>query len=364
MKKINFIILMFVLLGCNQTNDDRKYFNGEIFLVEDNVQLEKLTGKEVDIKGNYRRDFFPYDSLLIIYYYDTAAPNFFDVYSLKTDSILGSFCFKGKGPNEVSGISPVYHFYKDKDNLKTLLYEPNQQNLIEWNITESLKQHTTINDTIIPYHWMVDNHATIFNQLFRLNENTVFVITPPFSATLDSDTASLPVYEKRTIYTNKQIQSYSVFLDSPKSADCKLFNPWRIFSSYYSIKPDLSKIAQSLTHLCQINIIDIESGIVKGFRLKGTSDFSVFEKNIADLKYNYTNLVSNNEFIYVLFKGIEFNKRNTEAPSIVYVYDWDGNLVRKFDLGRHVSRIRLDEVNNLVYAQNDLTDKIYCYDFN
>lgn len=363
MNKLKFIILMFALWVCNQTNDDQKYFNGEIFIVEDTVQLEKLTGKEVNIKGNYRREFFPYDSLLIVYYYDQAAPNFYDVYNLKNDSILGSFCFKGNGPNETMAISPVCHFYKDKENLKTLLYAPNEMNLVEWNITESLKQHTTINDAIIPYSWMKDNHATVFNQLFRLGEDEVFMIVPSFSVALNSDTASLPVYEKRTMYTNKKIQSYSVFLDSPQSADSKLFYPENIYSSFYSIKPDLSKIAQSLLHLCQINIIDLELGTVKGFRLKGTPDFSVFENNIAGLKYNYTSLVTNNDFIYVLFKGIDINKRNEESPGVVYVYDWSGNLVRKFDLGRHISRIRLDEVNNLVYAHNDLTDKIYCYDF-
>lgn len=357
-------ILTYILLtSCNQPNYDKKYFVGEIFLIADTIKTKNLVGKEIEIEGVYNGQINIYDSLLFYYPYQSTK-HFYEIYNLKNDSLLGNFCLRGGGPNETVGIAFICNFYMDKGSLKTLLYAANEKKLIVWNISKSLKNQTTVNDTIIAYDWMVDNHIAIYNRIYHLDDSTIFVEMQPRSTTLDRKSASLPVYEKRTIYTNQNIQTYPVFINTPKSDGTEFISPEQFLSTYSCTKPDSKKIVQSVRHLQQINIIDLETGDVKGFRIKGTPDFSIFEKEITNVKKNYTNIEANDKYIYALYRGTKMNESGNDIQSQLHVYDWDGNLRHKYNLGEVINHITLDPVNTILYGRNVETEKIYRYDLN
>lgn len=366
MSWLNFVLYLLIVyfsISCNQITDTEKYFAGEIFFVADTVPVKKWEPHIIEVEGVYQGPIFVYDSLLFYYPLNASATNFYDIYNLKNDSLLGKFCNKGGGPDEVIALTTISHFYKEKGDLKALLYAGNEKKLLEWNISESLKQQKTIFDRIVSYHWDVDDHYAIYNRIFRLNSDTLFTITPTTPLTLDLKTVSLPLYEKRSIKTNRKIHSYSVFLDTPDGDDTNLLMPENIFASFYGIKPDLTKVAQSLMYLPQINIIDINSDIVNGFRVKGSYDFSVFEDKINKVKSNYIDLSVSDDFIYALFLGVNINtpEKRSKTSCMVHVYDWEGNLLHKVDLGYYVDQIVLDDKNDLLYGREYTSEQIYCY---
>jgi len=49
---ISLLLFVLTLYSCPSTYD-RRYFNGNIVLVEDNLQFETLTGKQVALDGTY-----------------------------------------------------------------------------------------------------------------------------------------------------------------------------------------------------------------------------------------------------------------------------------------------------------------------
>lgn len=49
------------------------------------------------------------------------------------------------------------------------------------------------------------------------------------------------------------------------------------FYSNDAIKPDGTKVVQAMVHLAQLNILDLETGHVSGYRLEGEPDFSVLK---------------------------------------------------------------------------------------
>lgn len=360
-----FISMCVLLTNCNQSNVDKKYFNGEIHLINDLTQVEKLEATEFDIEGVYNGHIVVYDSLLFYYpLQQLTTKHFYEIYNLKNDSLLGNFCFRGRGPDETVGIAPICNLYSDKGSLKTLLYAANEKRLIEWNISKSLVTNTTVNDTIIPYTWMVDNHTAIYNRIFHLNDTAIFVEAPPRYTDDSWEKVSLPVYEKRTIFTNKKLRSYPVFIDTPKSEESKSFSHESILYTYSCVKPDSKKIAQSVMYLQQINIIDLETGDVKGFRIKGTPGFSIFEKDINKVKTNYSSLEADNNYIYALYREVSAHISDTTTTSQLHIFNWNGNLIRKYDLGQIVKLITLDPVNNILYGRNNATEKMYRYDLN
>lgn len=364
MNKPFIILFTYVLLiSCNQLDYDKKYFAGNIYLVTDTIKTKNLIGKEIEIEGVYHGQINVYDSLLFYYPYQTTK-HFFEIYNLKNDSLLGNFCMRGGGPNETIGVAYICSFYMDKGSLKTLLYAANERRLIEWNISKSLKLQTTINDTIIAYDWEVDNHTAIYNQIFRLDDSTIFVEMPQKKIRWNDKNVSLPAYEKRTIYTNEKIHSYPIFIDTPESEGTEFISREEFLSTSSHTKPDSKKAVQSVRYLQQINIINLETGEVKGFRIKGTPDFSIFEKEITNVKKNYTNIETTNDYIYALYRGARMDESGDDIQSELHVFDWNGNLIHKYNLGEVVNQITLDPVNMILYGRNGSTEKIFHYDLN
>ena len=106
------------------------------------------------------------------------------------------------------------------------------------------------------------------------------------SVPLGGGDATLPFYQQRTINTNKLLKNYSIYKksiinrDSPTTAQT-------FSSSNDACKPDGTKVVQAMLYLPQLNILDVETGQVVGFRMKGAPDFSIFEdeKDVYNIYY-------------------------------------------------------------------------------
>jgi DNA-binding beta-propeller fold protein YncE len=179
------------------------------------------------------------------------------------------------------------------------------------------------------------------------------------------DIASAPFYQKRTIYSNQFVREYRTFKNEVIKQGNSETPPQFLFSAFKCIKPDGSKLVQSMLYIGQINIIDVASGQVTGYRIKNTPDFSYIFKS-KYLRPYYVGLQADDNYIYALYSGEEINNSsNTQRFwHIIHIFDWNGNLIKKLDTDQHAGEIAIDIHNNLLYTLDTLEDRFFVYDLN
>jgi hypothetical protein len=128
------------------------------------------------------------------------------------------------------------------------------------------------------------------------------------------------------------------------------------------IKPDdQSKLAMGMKSMDQINIMDIATGEIKGYRNKNSPDFNYLRDDIDNVEIYYIDLSVDNKYIYALYNGEEFYTGNT-----LNVFDWNGNFIRKIVLDKTVlsTSMGLDPVNKYLYIDtlSEDDEEIYRYD--
>ena len=87
---------------------------------------------------------------------------------------------------------------------------------------------------------------------------------------LNTNEATTPYYEKRTISTNELMQDYPIYkTKSVQNNDVNERNPVNLFFYTWDVmNPNGSKIVQVMKYLPQINILDVSTGNLTGYRMK------------------------------------------------------------------------------------------------
>ena len=105
----------------------------------------------------------------------------------------------------------------------------------------------------------------------------------------------------------------------------------------------------------QMIILDLVSGEAKGVWLKSAPGFS------PDYGRDYYMSVQCDEkYIYALYKGEEPHEKAT----VVHVFDWEGQLLRRIELSHPASSLSLDPVSGMLYTMRYDEEEIYRYSVN
>jgi hypothetical protein len=365
-KRLLYLFLTaFNIISCDVKVNDSDIFNGEIKTIDDTVKLTaELQPHEVILDGiTYG---FPaiYDSLMFFYVNKTTNMHY-TVFNIKTGKHIGDFCPRGQGPDEMRVISPIHQFYKEEDELKTLLIAPYNSKLVIWNISKTLENNRTVWD-FIPYDWRKYYAETPHNYVSRLNDEEfigkvqTLCMNPDEYCTI----STVPFYEKRNIYSGILTKKYTVFNQSLKQR-----NSDQLFDSHDCLKPDGSKIIQFMSYMQQINVIDIETGKVTGYRFKKSSDFSYlanFSEPFENLPTYFIRATSNDKYVYALCCNGTQVRNMKNADFVVYIFDWDCNLIKKVKLLKEsfFTDFFVDETNKFLYTinLNDEGETICRYD--
>jgi hypothetical protein len=305
-----------------------------------------------------------YDTLM--FFYNSKLPDrYYSIFNLKTGKHIGDFCPKGQGPGEARVVSLIYQFYRENGELKTLLLAPLNYKIAVWNISASIAGNKTVWD-FVPYDWRKDRDEICANVTVRLNSKEfICQITPLFLDPEDTYCTNSTVlhYEKRTLYSDSLIRKYTIFKQSLKHTYSD-----RLLGSWDCVKPDGSKIVQFMIHMWQINTIDIETGKVTAYRpvekFPGFSYLANFMEPHEQLPGYFIWAVSNDKYVLALYcNGLKGEKRKNNL--VVYVFDWDCNLLKKVKLKNEsiYYDLALDNDNNLyTVAPNDEGETICRYD--
>ncbi|MDE6159697.1 MAG: TolB-like 6-bladed beta-propeller domain-containing protein [Bacteroidaceae bacterium] len=355
MKKLYFFVLS-VLASCNPKSRDSEIFNGEIINIEDkNVVEKEVEFREMELKGvNY--GFLSVCDTLAIYMNPQLPSHWYQVFNLKSGEEMGDFCMRGNGHGEFTPVGPVFNFYREANDMKTLVFESNKERASIWNITKSLLDGSTVIERSVRMPWMKENRGACFFELFIKDRNVAYgkVQSNPIN---DHD-ATLPYYQIRDLKSGEKISDIHIFERGIINKSTRTM-PEVILSSSDAMKPDGSKIVQAMVKVPQLNIIDTESKQVVAYRLDYGMSLSDLETT-KNLKTYFHRICADDDYIYTVYYGKEPWEGN-EPPVInrIYVFDWNGRLISKITTKHCIGEMGVDNVNKILYTTSPMDEKLY-----
>lgn len=352
--KLGFIFCAIIALtSCK----DNGYFNGELKKIDCN-KIEKLTIAPKGESIESLSPFFAVHDTLLFFSSPNIGEEIYKIYHVENMKYIGGFYKRGHGNGEYIAMSIANFFYTEDNELKTLLYAPNEEKMIVWNITKSILSGKTISESVADYG--IKDKIASYSKYVPLAKDTILTYTSGRYLS-SSDEITLPTYHVRTLSTNKGVYELNVFKNAINNKSSTVM-PERFFSTSFCIKPDRTKFAEAMFRLPQINIVDIKKKEIKGFIMENGEDFSIFKTDMTDARYYYHRIQSNDNYIFALWCGktSEENKKYVECKEL-HVFDWEGNLLKKVVLTVPVGNIHLDLANNIIYSLNPANDRIYLY---
>lgn len=357
---ITVLVIQLIFFGCSNNSD---YLNGDVSTINTPISTDTLIGEKIILDGLYTGKFSVYDSLM--FFVSQKFPlNLVSVFSLNSLKQIASLCQKGNGPDESSFITHYKQFELRKSNIH-LWVDNNHSALSSLNLSQSIKNKTTIYDsTKIKLNWtkdfkipflyafaLDDEHYIVKNQAKDSPSNNIEYIPGAYN-----------IFDRKS---NKPIQTVVLFKKPiiNKFNESKLLYPKEIyFSSIDGIKPDHTKIAMAMVRLSQINILDLKSNKLRGYRLKNTQDFEYLTKDPNEFITFHRDISVDNDFIYVSFVNIKKDKKRNPI-NLIHIYNWNGEFVKRLFLNKSFINMTIDSKNKIIYTLDE-NDEIYKYDMN
>lgn len=360
MNKIYFYIISTLLfISCKDTVD-QMFYTGEISNFSISSKSVSLKAEKLKLDSAFFGDMYVYDSLLISQDHSQAS-HLFKVYNAFTQKFIGSFISRGQGNNEFYDVSPIYQLYEENKELKTLLFASNESKALIWNISKSIKEGKTVFENIYPYKWR-NEHPSAYIYLAKINKDTFIGCIP--GTNIGNDKNTIPCLQLRTLSTNKALRNITIYKEPAPEKNRSGLETAFLFDFQSCITPDCSKIIQTMAYLGHIDIIDVQTGEIKGLRLNTSDDFSIFLTDMKDAKHYYHRIQTNGKYILALWCGEKIYEKRNRTWNTLHVFDMNGKMLKQIKLNTAVSDIWIDPINNLLYGKNSNTEKIYRYKLN
>ena len=301
----------------------------------------------------------------IIGFHSRKYPDYnFSFFDLNTGKHLLDAFVRGQGPDEFSQLSGCQQFEQENGDIKLWMYEDVAGKFHLLNISQTLIEKKTVVDSVIDIRWTTpDSFFRPNSFVFALEDNKVITKNQAYKEDEKSYDYIPPAYHLFNIMDKSKIEDIILY-DQPlinKDTEAAWFGEYQ--HSLDRIKPDKSKIAMGMQLLCKINILDLASGELKGFRMKGTPDFKDLVKgSTRDLRGYYLNVCVDNDYIFSFYSNNKYaDIENFYNSNEVHVFDWEGNAVKRLLLNQEGDYLRLDPVNKKLYTKN-AADEVFCYE--
>lgn len=232
-----------------------------------------------------------------------------------------------------------------------------------FNVTKSILTKKTEIDSVFNLKWRED-YFKPFMFVFSLTETTVLAKESSNKRILKENIYTPPRYLTFNLEERRHKREYELYSEFNNKSIEDLNEA--IHFSFDKLSPNRNKLAMAMVHLAQINILDLETGKLKGIRMSGTESFASLEEvnKPRDLKMYYKNIDVDEHNIYALF--IENNAEaiadyESSRSDVVQVFDWEGNYIRKLKLDQNIEHISVDSKNRLLYGVNNEDGVVYRY---
>lgn len=360
MKRYILLIVPLVALlsACSDTGVEPYIAAKHKFITTKTPQkAEKV--REIAEAENYDAVCFMIKDSICIFYTIAHPKGFFSILDIKNNTDLGTFCNKGRGPNETISMMPFYETYTKDGDMMALLLDGSHDRMYEWNITRSITNGKTEYEVVREFE-TTDRTTPVGKYNFRINDDTYFAAASPLTF-YDLQQAVSPQIGIRSLKDNSQIREYRIFSDSLiKPDDIGKWSVDAFFTSEYAIRPDRKKVVMVMGFFPQINILDLDSGKMNAFRIKDAG--KVLTNKFI---WQYASVCCDDKHIYALYQNRDLKEANSDLESYkkchsnIHVFDWNGNMVANMELDEYYNSICLDRGH--LYAFRHISGKLAEY---
>lgn len=360
---LGLLILVMGVVSCGSRHSDGEYFNGRIAEVAIPSQIDTLEGRELFLEDFLTGNPMVYDSIIIMLS-GNYPDHYISVYNVNNNENIGDFLQKGRGPEEYIGIGYFDRVYIEDSELKSLMYAYNQDKIIDWNISRSLREGKTVADTVRDFKRQ-SGMGMCYGYVFRIDDDRVLARANSEKLTHNSPEYSLPSYLTIDVNTG-EVENTLQLLKKPFYNNNLegVIGQEILLSSVDRINPDGNKLVSAMSHLGMIGITDLGSGTTKWFRIAGTPGVSYLNGNFSDIDVFYWDVDAYGDNIYALYVDQPFERlleQRNISSNTVHVFDWDGNFVKVLHLSEDVNNIAFDPVNRILYGKRDNDESLWSF---
>lgn len=331
-----FTVILFYACDKKSSNYLEQFTNSER-LTQHNVML--------DDGSSFSRvyDLFLSGSNLI--FYDVDNENFFSLLDLRTNTIVAKFGRNGQGPNEIIGMPSSITLLDDST---FCFYSVSKRSLFNVNFSNINKPEVRQNNIF---------HPDVVS-LKVLPENK-------------EKSVAIGLFDKgRYLVLDSTGNELLYYYDYPGiNANLKMNNAQKAmaFQGNFERRPTGGRFvfAATSSEIIEILCIDKDGRLKKQFEwhgdlgkytTSGDGKSSVSAAISRDSKIAFINTCVSKNYIYLLYSGKKMNSDIFSAfkGNTVYVIDWDGNPVKRYDLDIEVTCITVSDDDLTMYAIAEL----------
>lgn len=333
---ISSFLIILNLVACNNNSDKvilhENILSFSTFPEEINVTFKELFEYEL---GN-PKVIQLVDSTLIIFNYSKAIESFFYNYDLKSNKLSKGYLNKGRSPNESIGGTCTGII---KNNL--------------WVYDVTLKKIFMIDKT-----FALNDDFKSFNS-YPVKENFYQVALIDSNRYLVCGKNDSKYKIQEIDFSGKLLNEFGRFQYIPE--DMPLDALKDAYHSFFYLKPSGDKIALSYLYTDVLEIYNTKeptdniavqgpSMVDLNFKVAKRETYNYMEKN-NDIKKTFLAGAVTDEYIYLAYSGLSYaEKDEMDYCKFVFVYDWEGNPVKKLNLDRRISGLAVSKDNKTIYS--------------
>lgn len=314
------VIVIGVCLGCSRINETA-LFDFQVESIPDINYTDTLSPIPV-LADAELTEFAIIDDR--VFSYSTSGHDFLSVTSLEGNIPPIYLCHEGRGPGEFLAMSPTLDYY----NGRLGVVDTYMGKYSYLNLKESLDSTRTIIDREFDLPWDIkSSHLIRSAYSFGTDSLLVYLITmasdPQSRKSLD-----VPEYQLFNLSTKEVVNTYKCYNPAPARIRKKrTMDLQALYYSWQCLDSNRDRLCFAMLRMPQINILDIHSGSIRGFRLDDRPRL-----NSDKMYFYFMSACSYGDKIYALYSGDEGMEASSlpTSPGALYVFDWDGNIHEKY----------------------------------
>lgn len=289
-----------------------------------------------------------HDSILFVF--SQRRENVATLYNLNSLNPIGSYCPRGRASNEILANAPVKAIYQHKDSVFCPLFSYIDSKLFMWDVTKTIE--TGLTDYKYVMQIKTESGDIMPVSSYYLIDSSRMIVHNTNQDAYRNEMIKTPAYLIYDLNSGELLREFPLFCMIDSYEGDSGYSAKNFLSLSDCIKPDHSKIAFGMSYHPMLSILDIGTGMANGFIIRGAKQFSAKEKY-----WNFTSVKCDDDFIYALYYGDVYNPSETNIPNILYVFDWDGNIVAKCRTTERFSRLWVDK--DKLYLFRGFDDALY-----
>lgn len=340
--------LVAVLSSCSQRFDDSSLIRFDFKRISDVAPVD-MTSQIVPERLSFQQGRCFTRDTLFFSFLESSSQYVLSVADVRTDSLIGTFCPKGRSEDEPLDVIPFIDLFEEDGSIKSLFFSYLNNRFFMWDISGSLREGRTLYDRVIPikgeekngflpavsYYYLPGERIILQNTRQTISD---WMVEPP----------TYDVYSVETGECERVFSPFALYEGEETLGEDGLFGSKVYLSLDDCIKPTRDKLAFGMWFIPYLGVLDVNTGAVTGIRMDKYPGLD------PDKRYcHFMDLECDDEFIYALYCGGE---GDMQASTDLFIFDWDCDLLGKVRiLGAH--RICLN--GDRLYLLNYATAKAY-----